>query len=170
MNRAHANRARTANAGRAPLRRPGGVGSAASRRAGGTAGAEHALVDSRENARLFRYEDGVKQSFDKITPVLKQISAFQHEADFEQRAQQLAARELGFELPQEILVDAWISQLDMKRLFAWCVFETYRRYCDDFFSQQPLAAERAEDFAGFRRVADFTPWIFRHVPMVAWPT
>ncbi|MCB1802700.1 MAG: carboxysome shell carbonic anhydrase [Gammaproteobacteria bacterium] len=155
MNRAHANRARTANAGRAPLRRPGGVGSAASRRAGGTAGAEHALVDSRENARLFRYEDGVKQSFDKITPVLKQISAFQHEADFEQRAQQLAARELGFELPQEILVDAWISQLDMKRLFAWCVFETYRRYCDDFFSQQPLAAERAEDFAGFLQGCGF---------------
>ena len=43
------------------------------------------MVDARENGRLFSYEDGVKQSFDKIKPVLKQISAFQHEADFEQR-------------------------------------------------------------------------------------
>jgi len=98
----------------------------ATRIAGG--GAEHPLVDNRENARLFQYEDSVKQSFDKIKPVLKQISAFQHEADFEQHAQQKARQELGFNLPPELLADAWVSRLDMKRLFAWCVFETYRRY------------------------------------------
>lgn len=161
MQRAHAKRAQIANPGRAPLRRPGGVGST-SGRATRSVSAEHALVDSRENARLFRYEDGVKQSFDRITPVLKQISAFQHEANFEQRAHQLAVRELGFELPAEILADAWIGQLDMQRLFAWCVFETYRRYCDDFFSQDPLAAERTEDFAQFLQgcgfhTLDFSP-------------
>ena len=134
MQRAHPNRARPhrGGLGRAPLRRPGGVGSVVTREAGG-GDAEHPLVDQRENARLFQYEDGVKQSFDKIKPVLKQISAFQHEADFEQRAQQRSRQELGFNLPQELLADAWVSRLDMKRLFAWCVFETYRRYCDAFF-------------------------------------
>ncbi|MDJ0738972.1 MAG: carboxysome shell carbonic anhydrase [Gammaproteobacteria bacterium] len=156
MQRANANRTRRPDrdAGRAPMRRPGGVGSApprAARHAGGV----HPLVDSRENERLFRYEDGVKQAFDRITPVLKQISAYQHETDFEQRAQQTARQELGFELPPEILADAWICQLDMKRLFAWCVFETYRRYCDAFFSDDPLVADSAEDFAAFLQGCGF---------------
>ena len=113
------------------------------------AGVEHPLVDHRENQRLYRYEDGVKQAFDRITPVLKQISGYQHDADFEQRAQHIAQEELGFALPDGILADAWVCQLDMKRLFAWCVFETYRRYCDDFHRLEPLAADSAENFAGF---------------------
>jgi carboxysome shell carbonic anhydrase len=156
MQRAHPNRARPyrGGLGRAPLRRPGGVGSVVTRVAGGGE-AEHPLVDHRENARLFQYEDGVKQSFDKIKPVLKEISGFQYEADFEQRAQQKSRQELGFNLPQELLADAWISRLDMKRLFAWCVFETYRRYCDAFFSQDPLASAGAEDFPEFLQGCGF---------------
>lgn len=138
---------------RAPLRRPGGVSPDAT--AASRGGVDHPLVDSRENARLFRYEDGVKQAFDRIKPVLKQISAFQHEADFEQRAQQTARQELGFELPQEILADAWVEQLDMRRLFAWCVFETYRRYCDDFFGQDPLASDSGGEFAAFLQDCGF---------------
>ena len=132
---------------RAPLRRPGGTGTVAARNL--HAGVEHPLVDHRENQRLYRYEDGVKQAFDRITPVLKQISGYQHDADFEQRAQHIAQQELGFALPEGILADAWVCQLDMKRLFAWCVFETYRRYCDDFHRLEPLAADSAENFAGF---------------------
>ena len=137
------------------MRRPGGAGSGEARSVRGRGAAEHPLVDSAENARLFRYEDGVKQSFDKIKAVLKEISAHQHDADFEQRAQQLAERELGFRLPAQILADAWVSQLDMKRLFAWCVFETYRRYCDAFFSGNPLAADDTGSFAGFLQDCGF---------------
>jgi carboxysome shell carbonic anhydrase len=146
MQRVHPNRIRPQRGGdgRAPLRRPGAVGAAATRLVRDSS-VQHPLVDSGENARLFRYEDDVKQSFDKIKTVLKQISAFQHDADFEQRAQQVAEQELGFRLPEEIIADAWVCQLDMKRLFAWCVFETYRRYCDDFFSRDPLA----DDAGGF---------------------
>jgi carboxysome shell carbonic anhydrase len=136
------------------MRRPGGTGSAPVRAVPGGS-AQHPLVDSHENGRLFRYEDGVKQSFDRIKPVLKQISGFQHDADFEQRAQLVSQQELGFTLPPEILADAWVSQLDMKRLFAWCVFETYRRYCDDFHREAPLATERAEDFAEFLQGCGF---------------
>jgi carboxysome shell carbonic anhydrase len=115
----------------------------------------HPLANDRENARLFRYEDGVKQSFDKVKPTLKKISSLQHDADFEQRAQQIARQEFGFELPAEILADAWVCQLDMKRLFAWCVFETYRRYCDDFYRLEPLAADSPENFAGFLQGCGF---------------
>ena len=156
MQRVYQNRTGPQRGGlrRAPLRRPGGAG-AATAPVGRRRGRQHPLVDDRENERLFRYEDGVKQSFDRITPVLKQISAFQSDADFEDRAQQVAERELGFALPREILADAWISRLDMRRLFAWCVFETYRRYCDEFFSQDPLATAAAEDFAGFLQGCGF---------------
>ena len=33
--------------------------------------------------------------------------------------------ELGHELPLPVLETAWTSQLDMRTLFAWCVFEAY---------------------------------------------
>jgi carboxysome shell carbonic anhydrase len=161
MQRANAQRARLSRdpAGRAPLRRPGDARAAAHEpaRPGAVVSSarEHALVNTRENARLFRYEDGVKQSFDKIKPVLKRISAFQHESDFAQQAQQLARSEFGFELPNEILDDAWVGQLDMRRLFAWCVFETYRRYCDEFFGLEPLAVQAAEDFSAFLQACGF---------------
>jgi carboxysome shell carbonic anhydrase len=150
MQRAEHNRERpnSRRAVRAPLRRPGGADAGPALRARG-GGAGHPLVDGRENERLFRYEDGVKQSFDRIKPVLKKISGHQHDNDFERRAQQIAEQELGFALPDEILADAWICQLDMKRLFAWCVFETYRRYCDDFHGSAPLAVDGADQFAAF---------------------
>ncbi len=153
----------------APLRRPGAVGAA--RPAGGAAnrvpqvqgarprmpvaGDMHPLCKGQENARLFDYESGVKGSFDRIVPTLRQISALQHEADFVQRAQRLAQTELGFELPVRILEDAWIEQLDMRRLFAWCVFATYRRFCDGFFSEDPLAVDDAEGFDAFLQACGF---------------
>ena len=98
----------------------------------------HVLTNAQENAKLYAYESRVRESFDTIVSTLKKISALQHEADFEQQAQQLAGRELGFELPALLLNDAWVDQLDMRSLFAWCVFETYRRFCDEVFTQDPL--------------------------------
>lgn len=160
--------------GTAPLRRPGAVGLPA-----GTAGQAHApapaaagnrrvvraarpavagghaLVRTQENAWLSEYEQGVKAAFDGIVPVLKRISALQHEADFETRAQEIARRELGFELPADILADAWVEQLDMRRLYAWCTFATYRRYCDEFFARDPLAADDADSFEGFLQTCGF---------------
>ncbi|MCO6413891.1 MAG: carboxysome shell carbonic anhydrase [Thiogranum sp.] len=108
----------------------------------------HPLTDSQENARLFDYEQRVKSAFDSIVPTLKRISALQHEADFESRAQAMAREQLGFELPEAILADAWVTQLDMRRLFSWCVFETYHRFCDEFFSSDPLSQPQT-DFQRF---------------------
>lgn len=120
------------------------------------------MCDERENERLYRYESRVKSAFDDVVPVLKRLSALQHEKDFEQQAQQLARTELGFELPQQVLENAWVEQLDMKRLFAWCIFETYRRFSDEFYTQAPLAhmdEDRFDDFSqscGFHTV-DISP-------------
>lgn len=144
--------------GPAPMRRPGAViGNSANARASvaGLQQAEHPLCNAAENSRLFAYEHSVKAAFDNIVPVLKKISALQHEADFEVRAQQLAMEQLGFTLPEAILADAWVEQLDMRRLFAWCVFATYKEFCKDFFTTDPLALEGADSFQSFLQDCGF---------------
>jgi len=98
----------------------------------------HVLTDAQENTKLYAYESSVRESFDTIVSTLKKISALQHEENFEQQAQQIAGEYLGYELPALLLNDAWVDQLDMRSLFAWCVFETYRRFCDEVFTQDPL--------------------------------
>lgn len=98
----------------------------------------HPLTRGDENARLYQYESSVKEAFDAIVPALKMISALQHESDFVAQAQALARRHLGFELPTILLEDAWVDQLDMRSLFAWSVFETYHRFCDEVFTRDPL--------------------------------
>jgi len=146
---------RTRPVGTAPLRRPGAVGSAAGAGVRTPGQATHVLCREQENARLHDYERSVKTAFDAIVPTLKRISALQHEEDFETRAQNIARRALGFELPAEILSDAWVEQLDMRRLFAWCVFATYRRFCDAFFTADPLAVDDAGEFDAFLQSCGF---------------
>ena len=115
----------------------------------------HALVDSRDNGHLYQYEQAVKKSFDAIVPVLKRISASQHEENFVAQAQAVATQQLGFKLPESILQDAWIEQLDMRSLFAWCVFKTYRIFCDDFFRRAPLSSQGSEGFQNFLQQCGF---------------
>jgi len=115
-------------------------------RGAGAAGL-HPLTDGSANARLQAYDSRVKHAFDRIVPVLKQLSALQHEDDFVVRAQRLARAELGYELPLPILERAWVTQLDMRTLFAWCVFETYEQISATFFQQDPLEGQRGSEQA-----------------------
>jgi carboxysome shell carbonic anhydrase len=101
------------------------------------------------NELLYAYESGVKQSFDRIVPVLKTIASHRCDPDFSERAAAISRAELGFELPQRLLDDAWITGLDMRRLFAWTLFETYRRVSDEFFSTDPLGGRENLDFQRF---------------------
>ena len=117
--------------------------------------ANHPLVDGVENELLYRYETSVKKAFDAIVSTLKKVSAYQHEEDFVARAQTEARQQLGFELPNAILEDAWVDQLDMRSLFAWCVFKTYQRFCDDFFGSAPLSHKGAEEFQNFLQQCGF---------------
>lgn len=128
--------------------------------------AGHPLSDSVTNERLRRYDAESKGRFDRIVPVLQQLSALQHEPDFVERAQALASQELGYTLPTQILELAWVSQLDMRTLFAWCVFQAYESTSDAFFRHDPLeaqagspAADAFQDFllsCGFH-LLDITP-------------
>lgn len=113
----------------------------------------HPLTDSKANGLLEAYDRSVKDAFDRIVPVLKRLSALQHEDDFVARAQAMAQAELGFALPLPVLEKAWVSQLDMASLFAWCVFETYEQISAGFFRDDPLAGQpgspAAEEFNAF---------------------
>lgn len=113
----------------------------------------HPLTNAAANAALRGYDERVKHRFDRIVPVLKQMAALQHEDGFEERAQELARTELGHELPPAVLASAWVSQLDMRTLFAWCVFEAYERTSAEFFDSDPLSGqpdrEAADSFNAF---------------------
>ena len=136
----------------APRRRPSAAMDPLTRGPGATPGPTpwrgslHPLSDGQANAVLQAYESRVQASFERIVPVLKEISALQHDADFIPQAQLRARSSLSFELPLPILEKAWVSQLDMRILFAWCVFETYRSVSDEFFNGNPLGGLDAESF------------------------
>ena len=102
-----------------------------------------------ENFKLYHYEQKIKQSFAKIEACLKQISGLQHVANFAFRAQAVAREQLGFELPENMLVDEWIKSVDIGQLYVWCVFETFRRMSDEFFTARPLAGVADKDFQDF---------------------
>lgn len=104
-------------------------------------GRAHPLADQVSNARLADYERMVRARFDDIVPTLKQISALQHETDFETRAQQIARERLGFDLNEAVLADAWISALDMRKLYGSSVLNTFRDLARDASAQQDGNAE-----------------------------
>ena len=142
-----------------PIRRPTGGRSEASIQSvdrsstGARVGSLHPLTDGATNAALQDYDSAVKERFDRIVPVLKRISALQHHDDFVALAQAMAQRDLGYALPVPVLETAWVNQLDMRTLFAWCVFEAYEQTSAEFFNADPLGGKpgspAAEAFNAF---------------------
>lgn len=101
---------------------------------------EHALVDLELNRRLYAYENQVRGRFAPIIDTLKTLSAFQHELDFVSRAQRVAQDRLGYELPQQLLENAWTAGLDLRALHSYCIFRSF----------QECIKHAAEDQASWR--------------------
>ncbi len=109
----------------------------------------HPLSRQRDNARLYVYESTVKANFDAIGPTLARVSDLRRGQDFAERAQAIARAQLGFALPDELLADARAVDLDMRCLFAHCVFATYQRFSDQFFADDPLDVGDPAGFQAF---------------------
>ncbi len=144
----------------APMRRPGAVGIEADshvafKDASSSPSTVHALCDTTDNQRLFDYEKRVKDTFDRIEPMLQQVMDLPRDANFEAQAQTIAKQQLGFGLPENILGDSSTGSTEKARLFSWCVFESYRKFCEDFFSEDPLAARAGDDFQSFLQSCGF---------------
>jgi len=115
----------------------------------------HPFTRTAENSSLYHYEQQVKQAFTQIESTLQKLSAMQHEIDFASRSQVLAKSELGFELPESLLADSWIKPLDIGKLYAWCVFETFTKMSGEFFAAKPLGSENEEGFQQFLESCGF---------------
>jgi len=87
---------------------------------------EHPLVDRELNRHLYAYEQQVRGRFAVIVGTLKMISAFQHELDFVARAQTIALDKLGYELPADLLGEAWVSGLNLRALYSYCIFRSFK--------------------------------------------
>nr|AUG32874.1 Carboxysome shell polypeptide [Paulinella longichromatophora] len=109
----------------------------------------HPLTSEIDNKLLRGYEIDIKGRFDRIVPTLKKISTFQREPDFLNKAENLAKIELGFSMPLAILEKAWIKGIDMRSLFAWCIFEAYQQTSNDFFRCDPLVGATGSMRANF---------------------
>ncbi len=141
---------------------------------------EHALVDQELNRRLYVYEQRVRGRFNAINDTLKVISSLQHERDFVARAQNLARECLGYELPQGLLDDAWVTGLDLRALQAHCVFRSFKESVDQAEQDQAPWRERMTLDAGFfqscgfhtvdispcadGRLQGLLPFVFRFAP------
>ena len=97
-------------------------------------------AEREANPTLWKYEQGVRAAFANIVPVLKEISALQHTQDFTRQAQTLAQTKLGFALPESLLQNAWLGELDMRRCYAHALYETFKRASAASFAD--IAAER----------------------------
>lgn len=167
---AYAMRSRSPLAGvqRSPLGRgsaPYGLGTAAAAlqgRPAATAPAEHPacaslperacrhpLTDRNANARLARCEESVKGRFEAIVPTLKLIAGLPRGEDFAERAQALACDRLGYELPADLLDDAWVAGPDIRALYAHCAFAALRVSTEQFARDLANQVEVVQDTRNF---------------------
>ena len=86
----------------------------------------HSLVDSELNDLLYIYEELVRSRFSAITDTLKKLSIYQHELDFVAHAQRIALENLRYELPLDLLEDAWVSGLNLRALHSYCIFRSFK--------------------------------------------
>jgi carboxysome shell carbonic anhydrase len=100
---------------------------AAPARFNSTPSGAHPLHDAAHSRRLLAREGEIVAAFAAIEPALREIAAMQLQPDFAERAQALALDRLGYELPAARLQANWIAPLDMRALYATCVFRTFQR-------------------------------------------
>lgn len=147
---------------------------------GGGQTCEHVLVDQELNRCLYEYEQRVRGRFTPIVDALKTLSALQHELDFVSRAQRVARDKLGYELPPELLENAWVSGLDLRALHSFCIFRSFKACVDNTLADQAPWRERMQIDAEFLaacgyhtldvspcadgRLQGLLPFVFRLLP------
>ena len=112
--------------------------------------AGHPLADSAANERLHAFESEVRDRFERLVPLLRELHALQHQPDFEERAQELARRELGFGLSESVLGDAWINGLDTRALYLQGTFQLFDQLVNGYWDgRDDLVAEAQSAIAWF---------------------
>ena len=122
----------------------------------------HALADQGANFWLFSYEQTTRNAFDAIYSALRDIASIQHEPEFVALAQAISTQRLGYELPVDLLEKAWVEALDVRSLYAFCVFNTFMHVVNEQIlldardSESVMAAKEFFESCGFHEV-DISP-------------
>lgn len=112
-------------------------------------GRTHPLVNIAQNEALADYERTVRDRFAGIVAILRDVAAIQHDAEFVTAAQKIARERLGFELPVDVLSDAWVTTLDMRKLYGYSVLHTFQALARDAWMQPNDGAAEAEAMTRF---------------------
>lgn len=95
----------------------------------------HPLFDLAHSRRLLEREGEITGAFGAIEPALREVAALPYQNDFEALAQGIVRARLGFELPAGFLESRWIAPLNMRGIYAWCVYRTFRQLADRDFDR-----------------------------------
>ncbi len=95
----------------------------------------HPLYDEVHNRRLLERESEITAAFAAIEPALKDAAGLQYQDGGADRIQQLVRSRLGFELPDSCLKSSWARPLNMRGLYAYSVFQTFRQLADRNFDR-----------------------------------
>jgi carboxysome shell carbonic anhydrase len=95
----------------------------------------HPLFDLAHNRRLLEREREITRAFDAIAPALREVAALPYQEGFAESARCLVRERLGLELPAKFLESRWIAPLDMRGIYAWCVYRTFRKLADRDFDR-----------------------------------
>ena len=87
----------------------------------------HPLGDPDISRALKNRADEIQAAFAVIEPTLKALAPRQFEHDFTSVAVQTIHHRLGLRVPPEFLTVSWTKPLDIRRLYAHCVLETFCR-------------------------------------------
>jgi carboxysome shell carbonic anhydrase len=104
----------------------------------------HPLHDPAHNRRLLEREDEITTAFAAIEPVLKEVAVVQYQDGYADRIQELMRSRLGFELPASCLTASWIKPLNMRGLYAYSVFQTFRRLAERDFDRSSASLAEGE--------------------------
>jgi carboxysome shell carbonic anhydrase len=111
----------------------------------GVTGAEnHPLHDARHNAILLEREAEITSAFSKIEPMLREIAIMQFQENSAERVQAIVLERIGVMLPAQRLRASWIAPLDMRAIYADCVFGVFLRLAEREFDRNHAALEEGE--------------------------
>ncbi len=115
----------------------------------------HPLANVEENERLYAFESRFRERFANLVPVLKEVHALQHEPDFQVRAQQIVEDQLGYRMPDRVLEDAWINDLDTRELYLHGTFELFDQLVNEYWAGRDDLVEEAERAIAYFLDCDF---------------
>ncbi|SEQ76585.1 carboxysome shell carbonic anhydrase [Nitrosomonas sp. Nm51] len=87
---------------------------------------KHSLVNTDLNEFLHIYEELVRSRFSAIKNTIKTLSIYQHDLDFVTHAQRIAMDQLHYMLPVSLLEDSWVAGLNLRALYSYCVFHSFK--------------------------------------------